>query len=198
MIWFRECEQKGPTMAAEVSKKTILETALLRARNGGLRAVVIEDIAKDLKTTPDTIKADYTDRDALWLAVLSALQKEQRHFLAALGPGENPRQRLSLFMDSFVEAGAGQVVRGSFLAGLLQDVQYDEGALTQAARQLVQEELDLVVDQFNMMGMVDERFDLSHRLIGAVHGVTLLADALDDPQVLRRQIMQLKAWVRSM
>jgi hypothetical protein len=46
------------------------------------------------------------------------------------------------------------------------------------------------------MGRSDAE-ELGVWLIGAIQGAILMANALDDPDVIERQISQLKAWVQA-
>jgi len=56
--------------------------------------------------------------------------------------------------------------------------------------------VEWVSSQFREMGRSDAQ-ELGIWMIGSVQGVILMANALDDPSVIERQIRQLKAWVQS-
>ncbi|MFF1906772.1 TetR/AcrR family transcriptional regulator [Kitasatospora sp. NPDC058218] len=183
-----DSKDSRPPRAAAADKRQRLTAATARVlHEQGVERTTIADIARAADVPAGNVYYYFKTKDELVEAALA----EHSGYLAALTHRldqlPDPRERLK----SLVATWVGQrdtAARFGCPTGTLA-VELDkraEGGLDLAAGQVIRQLLDWVEQQYRQLGVADpEGYALA--LVGAYQGMSLLANALRDPEIMTRE-----------
>lgn len=135
------------------------------------------------KTKEDIAAAVIAERYAEWSAVKEAWEQDP-----------DPRQRLLAFVALLVEARQAIADHGCPVGSLCQELDKQRTWLADRVDAILKSQLHWVGEQFRQLGKSDAE-ELSLRLMVSLQGVSVLASALNDPDLVNRYSERLKAWV---
>ncbi|GAA3154667.1 TetR/AcrR family transcriptional regulator [Planomonospora alba] len=164
----------------------------------GAERTTIADIAAAADVPVGNVYYYFKTKDELIQAALTEHAGNLAELTGELDKLADPRRRLK----SLVEAWVGQrdtAARYGCPTGTLA-VELDkraEGGLDVEAGRVVRLLLDWVERQFRELGLPDPD-DLALTFVGAYQGMSLLANALRDPEVMTRQGARLTRWLDSL
>ena len=96
-------------------------------------------------------------------------------------------------------AGLDELARvGCPVGTLTSELHKDPGALAKHSTALYEHALDWMAKQFAALGHRRDARGLALHLLSATQGVSLLAHAFHDPQLIVTEAARLKAWIRSL
>ncbi|MEV4376627.1 TetR/AcrR family transcriptional regulator [Streptosporangium sp. NPDC049644] len=153
----------------------------------GVEKTTLADIAQAADVPVGNVYYYFKTKDDLVEAALSEHTKHLKALTDRLDQLPDPRERLK----GLVNAWVGQrdiTARYGCPTGTLA-VELDkrtEGGLDLAAGHAIRRLLDWVEQQYRQMGVADPE-DLALTLVGAYQGMSLLSNALRDPEIMTRQ-----------
>ncbi len=109
----------------------------------------------------------------------------------------DPRQRLIRFVDMVGSEREAVATSGCAVGSLCQELNKERSSLSAKAGGILETQLKWVTQQFRRMGKRDAT-DLGHELMAILQGISLLANALNSPTVVARQVRRLKGWLRAL
>lgn len=161
----------------------------------GFSATTLSDIAHASGVPLGNVYYYFRTKEELLDAVVQEQEGEFRTRVARFEKAATPQARLLAFLDSVIESRKSITRHGCPVGSLSQELNKRGGASRARVNQQLIERAHWASDQFREMGRIDAQ-ELGVWLIGSVQGVILMANALDDPAVIERQIGQLKAWLQ--
>ncbi|HUU73971.1 MAG TPA: TetR/AcrR family transcriptional regulator [Burkholderiales bacterium] len=162
----------------------------------GFGATTLSDIADASGVPLGNVYYYFRTKEDLLDAVLEKQEDDFRARVARFDNEPTPQARLLAFLDSVIESRISIARHGCPVGSLSQEMNKRGGASRSKVNQGLILRAQWVSDQFREMGRTDAQ-ELGVWLTGSVQGVILMANALDDPEVIERQISQLKAWVQA-
>jgi TetR/AcrR family transcriptional regulator, transcriptional repressor for nem operon len=175
-------------------RERLLQASRELIHRQGFERTTLADISRASGVPLGNVYYHFRSKEAILDAVADRQSDDFRARIAQFEREPEPRARLQAFLDSVVEGRRAFAEHGCPVGSLSQEL----AKLPSGARDKVNQALILraqwVSEQFRLMGRRDAQ-ELGISLIASVQGVILMANALKDPEVIRRQVVQLKAWL---
>ncbi len=175
-----------------------MQAALRLFHEQGYGKVKLSDIAKASGITKKEALDYFPSKAEICHHVIDAHLENQAVQFEEINQNSNPRQRLSLYLDTLVENADALIKYGSPMTDLYFDMKREEKQLADHATKILQQRLDWIREQFVLITRVKDILDLHERLDSAIHGISILAQVTGKPKLIQHQVNQLKSWIRSM
>ncbi len=179
-------------------KHVIVQVALRLFHEQGYGQVNLSQIAKTSGLSTKQVQGLFADKAEICHQVIDVYLKNQAAQFAKIDENTNPRQRLSLYLDSLVEDTDKLISKGCPMTNLYFDLRRSDKLLADHGAQTLQQRLDWIREQFVLITRVAKITDLPERLISATCGISTMAQVTGDKHLIRNQVNQLKSWIRSM
>lgn len=164
----------------------------------GVERTTLADIAREADVPVGNVYYYFKTKDELVRAALSEHGAHLDELADALEQSEDPRERLKALVRAWVDqrdvAARFGCPTGTLAAEL--DKRAD-GVLDAEAGAVIRRLLDWVGSQFRLLGLPDPE-DLALTLVAGYQGMSLLANALRDPDVMTREGDRLLRWLDSL
>ncbi|WP_435879789.1 TetR/AcrR family transcriptional regulator [Streptomyces prunicolor] len=173
---------------AAVGKRQRLTTATARVlHEQGVERTTIADIARAADVPTGNVYYYFKTKDELIEAALSEHTGNLETLTAQLDRLPDPRERLKALIGGWVEQKDMAARHGCPMGTLAVelDKRYEDG-LDLAAGQVIRRLVDWVAEQYRQLGAADPE-GLALTLIGAYQGMSLLSNALRDPEIMTRE-----------
>lgn len=160
----------------------------------GFERTTLADIARASGVPLGNVYYYFHTKEDILAAVAEDLSDDFRLRVEAFERETEPKARLLAFLDSVIGGRRVFAARGCPVGSLSQEL--NKAPVT--GRDKISQALILraqwASEQFRLMGQRDSQ-DLGVSLIASVQGIILMANALKDPEVIERQVGQLKSWL---
>lgn len=179
--------KKSDVLTKRGKRERLTAAAVRMLHEQGVEKTTLADIAQAADVPVGNVYYYFKTKDDLVEAALSEHTKHLKALTDRLDQLPDPRERLK----GLVNAWVGQrdiTARYGCPTGTLA-VELDkrtEGGLDLAAGHAIRRLLDWVEQQYRQMGVADPE-DLALTLVGAYQGMSLLSNALRDPEIMTRQ-----------
>jgi AcrR family transcriptional regulator len=185
------------TRAAD--KRRRLSTAAARTlHEQGIERTTLADIARVAEVPVGNVYYYFRTKDELVQAALSEHRAHLDELTGALDGLPDPRERLKGLIDAWVSQ-RDVAARFGCPTGTLA-VELDkrpDGGLDAEAAAVIRRLLDWAAQQFRALGLPDPE-GLALTLVCGYQGMSLLANALRDPEVMTREGARLRLWLDSL
>jgi len=175
-------------------RERLIEASRELMRRQGFDRTTLADISRASGVPLGNVYYYFHTKEELLEAVANNLSDDFRTRAAQFEREPGPKGPLLAFLDSVVAGRRAFAEHGCPVGSLCQEI----GKFSVEGREAMSQALILraqwASQQFRRMGQRDAQ-ELGVWLIGSVQGVILMAHALKDPELIRRQVSQLKAWV---
>ncbi|MEU8322313.1 TetR/AcrR family transcriptional regulator [Nonomuraea sp. NPDC048881] len=187
------------TRARGADKRRRLMAAAARVlHEQGVERTTIADIAEAAGVPVGNVYYYFKTKDELVLAALSEHAGHLAELTAELDRLPDPRARLKAMVDAWVSQRDIAARYGCPTGTLASELdKRAEGGLDVEAGRVVRLLLDWSERQFRDLGQPDAD-DLALTFVGAYQGMSLLANALRDPEIMTRQGTRLTHWLDSL
>ncbi|MER6508469.1 TetR/AcrR family transcriptional regulator [Nonomuraea sp. NPDC001636] len=179
-------------------RRRLMASAARVLHEQGVERTTIADIAEAAGVPVGNVYYYFKTKDELVLAALSEHAGHLAELTAELDRLPDPRARLKAMVDAWVSqrdiAARYGCPTGTLAAELDKRA---EGGLDVEAGRVVRLLLDWSERQFRDLGQPDAD-DLALTFVGAYQGMSLLANALRDPEIMTRQGARLTHWLDSL
>ncbi|WP_410099084.1 TetR/AcrR family transcriptional regulator [Streptomyces sp. STR69] len=174
--------------SAAVGKRQRLTTATARVlHEQGVERTTIADIARAADVPTGNVYYYFKTKDELIEAALSEHTGNLASLTAQLDQLPDPRERLKALIGGWVDqkdiAARHGCPMGTLAVEL--DKRYEDG-LDLAAGQVIRGLVDWVEEQYRLLGAADPA-GLALTLVAAYQGMSLLSNALRDPEIMTRE-----------
>ncbi|MFB9208028.1 TetR/AcrR family transcriptional regulator [Nonomuraea spiralis] len=179
-------------------RRRLMAAAAQVLHEQGVERTTIADIAEAAGVPVGNVYYYFKTKDELVLAALSEHAGHLAELTAELDRLPDPRARLKAMVEAWVSR-RDVAARYGCPTGTLA-VELDkraEGGLDVEAGRVVRLLLDWSERQFRELGLPDAD-DLALTFVGAYQGMSLLASALREPEIMSRQGARLTRWLDSL
>lgn len=179
-------------------KERLLESAKDLIHKQGFNQTSLADIARDSGVPLGNVYYYFRTKDEIGSAVISEYESNVKALLHGFEQDESdPRQRILLFLNFTIEMKDITAASGCPIGSLCQELDKERSTLSEKIDAILQFELQWVAEQFEKMGQSQAVIHGQHVIV-TICGTGLLANALNDPEVVVNEIGRLKAWVEAM
>lgn len=164
----------------------------------GVERTTIADIARAADVPTGNVYYYFKTKDDLVAAALAEHSRQLEVITAELERLPDPRERLRTLVRGWVEQRDLAARYGCPTGTLAAELdKRGEGGLDAEAGRVIGGLLEWVERQFREMGL-PEPDGLALALVGAYQGMSLLANALRDPEIMTREGARLTGWLDSL
>jgi TetR/AcrR family transcriptional regulator, transcriptional repressor for nem operon len=160
----------------------------------GVQRTTLAQIAERADVPPGNVYYYYKTRDELVHAVIESRIARVRQVLGDLDRRGTPKARLKALAGTWDDAAPDVIEHGCPVGSLACELSKDDTELSAKAAELMREILDWIEGQFRELGRRDAPA-LAVEMLAAIQGAALLANALRDEALFRREIRRVKRWI---
>lgn len=177
-----------PPRAKAVGKRQRLTAAAARVlHEQGVERTTIADIARAADVPTGNVYYYFKTKDELVEAALSEHTGHLETLTSRLDELPDPRERLKGLVAAWISGRDTAARYGCPTGTLAVEVdKRDEGGLDLAVGRVIRVLLDWVERQYRELGVPDPE-DRALALVGAYQGMSLLSNALRDPEIMTRE-----------
>jgi TetR/AcrR family transcriptional regulator, transcriptional repressor for nem operon len=173
--------------------RLVAAAAELVARQG-IEGTTLAEIAEAADVPPGNVYYYFKTREELLAALVERRREEIRALLSELDHRRGPRARLKGLADQWAATADQLVEHGCPVACLASELGKTHPSLAPNAAALMEEMLNWSETQFRELGQSDPR-GLATTLLAGIQGAAVLADVLQDSDVVRREVRRLDRWI---
>jgi AcrR family transcriptional regulator len=189
--------QQAPLETARDKRERLVDGACRAFYEQGVEHTTLADIARLAGVPLGNVYYYFKTKDELVEAVISAHAGLVATTLAGLERHRTPKERLKAFARLLRDQGDTAARYGCPQGTLCSELDKRQDGLDRLAAGLVRVPIDWAEQQFRAMGRRDAR-DLAVALIAAYQGISLLTNALGDPDLMAREGRRLERWIDSL
>jgi AcrR family transcriptional regulator len=160
----------------------------------GVERTTLADIAGAAEVPLGNVYYYFKTKDEIVSAVIAAHVEEVRSALAALERHRTSKARLKAFVRMLAAQSEQTAQRGCPQGTLCSELDKRHDGLDERAAELMRVPIEWAERQFRALGRRDAR-DLAVALIAAYQGISVLTNALHDPELMTREGRRLERWI---
>ncbi|MEV7179686.1 TetR/AcrR family transcriptional regulator [Kitasatospora sp. NPDC093679] len=187
---------RAEAAAAKRRRLTAAAAAVLHER--GVERTSIADIAQVAEVPVGNVYYYFKTKDELVEAALAEHAGRLEALTGRLDLLPDPRERLKGLVAAWVEQRETAARYGCPTGTLAMEVDKRQpGGLDESAARVIRRLLDWAAEQFRQLDAPDPHGQ-AVTLVGAYQGMSLLANALRDPEIMTREGDRLRRWLDTM
>lgn len=184
--------------AAGAKRRRLMAAAAEVVHRQGVERTTIADIARAADVPTGNVYYYFKTKDDLVAAALDEHSRQLDTLVDQLERVPDPRERLVALVRGWVEQRELAARFGCPTGTLATELdKRSEGGLDAEAGKVIRRLLDWVAGQFRELALPDPD-GLALTLVGAYQGMSLLANALRDPEVMTKEGARLIDWLGSL
>ncbi len=161
----------------------------------GYKQTTLADIAEAADVPVGNVYYYFKTKDELTTAVIEQHRETIEANQAQWAQLSDPRQRLDALVDLVIETQDAIANHGCPYGSLCTELNKDNAAIAPYADDLLKTHLDWIEGQFAALGYGDQSRELAVQMLVRLQGISVVGNALHDPELVRSQALQLKAWL---
>ncbi|MEV1171170.1 TetR/AcrR family transcriptional regulator [Nonomuraea sp. NPDC049784] len=183
---------------AAAKRQRLMAAAAQVVHRQGAERTTIADIARAADVPVGNVYYYFKTKDELVAAALAEHARQLEILTDRLERLDDPRERLKSLVEGWVSQRDLAARYGCPTGTLAAELdKRDEGGLDVEAGRVIRLLIDWAERQFRELGLPDPE-GLALTLVGAYQGMSLLANALRDPEIMTRQCARLLDWLDSL
>ncbi|OLE22337.1 MAG: TetR family transcriptional regulator [Catenulispora sp. 13_1_20CM_3_70_7] len=163
----------------------------------GVERTTLGDIAAAANVPLGNVYYYFKTKDQLVEAALGAHRSQLAAATAELDLLPDPAERLKALIAGWITQRELAARYGCPFGTMATELDKREDGLDRSAAEVLRALIDWVTDQFTQLGRADAG-ELAVELVAAYQGMSVLANALRDPEIMTSQGRRLTAWVDSL
>ena len=161
----------------------------------GVERTTLNDIAQAADVPLGNVYYYFKTKDQLIEAALGAHRSRLADLTGQLDALPDPAARLKALIAGWVEQREVAARYGCPFGTLAAELDKREDGLDQTAAGVLRALIDWAEGQFRQLGRTADAHDLAVELVAAYQGMSMLANALRDPEVMTAQGRRLEGWI---
>ncbi|MFE5207005.1 TetR/AcrR family transcriptional regulator [Streptomyces sp. NPDC056600] len=190
-------DSKSPKVRAADKRRRLTTEAARILHRQGVERTTLADIARAADVPVGNVYYYFKTKDELVLAALSEHSAYLDELTSRLQLSADPRDRLKGLVEAWIEQREVAALHGCPTGTLAVELgKRSDGTLGGEAGAVMRRLLEWTGRQFRAMGAPGPD-DLALTLVSAYQGMSLMANALRDPDVMTREGSRLLEWLDS-
>jgi len=175
-------------------RERLLRSADRLILSKGFRQTTLADIAEDSEVPLGNVYYYFKTKDDICKSIIDIRINAIRQLLDQCAEADDPQDRLQCLLDYPLTVRRELSDNGCPLGTLSYELSHYEGALNTSSTDLIAVVLDWVQEQFEAMGKPGARA-LALQLVSNLQGMSLIANALRDPDVVKTMVNRTRDWL---
>jgi AcrR family transcriptional regulator len=163
----------------------------------GYKQTTLSDIAEDSGVPLGNVYYYFKTKEDIGKTIIDSRIKAMQTLLAQCSEHHDPKARLLELLGYPIKLRRELAGNGCPLGTLSYELSRLDSNLNDSARDLVNIVLDWSTQQFELMGQADYK-QLGLQFVSNLQGMSLIANALDDPAVVDQMVERTRAWIASL
>lgn len=163
----------------------------------GFKQTTLADIADDSGVPLGNVYYYFKTKEAIGKTVIDYRLDNLQHLLRVSSAETTPLARLLAFLDCPIDFRDKLVEHGCPLGTLAYELSHTDSDLRDSSKALIEELLNWSTDQFEEMGKTNARA-LGLQFVSLLQGMSLVANTLNDPNIVTDMIEQIRHWLNSL
>jgi len=180
------------------NRDRLANAALKLSYRRGFGNAALSDIAADAGVPLGNVYYYFKTKDEIGSAIVDLRLARLQKLLDQLDELDSPKERLCGFVQIKVDRRDELARFGCPVGTLTSELHKDPGPLAKHSTALYEHALRWLATQFADLGHRRDARSLALHLLSATQGVSLLAHAFHDPQLIVTEAARLKAWIRGL
>ena len=176
-------------------REKLVDSARKLFHQAGYNQTSIADIADDSGVPLGNVYYYFKTKAEIVTAVLDDRKESFDKWFEELEKLPDPKDRLMAMLGDVLRIKHKVVKYGCPVGSLCQELSKDAKPISKQADGLIKMQLKWVAAQFRQLGKKNSR-ELGLEWMSSIHGTSLVANAMNDPQVIEDGISRLKEWLR--
>ncbi len=161
----------------------------------GFSRTTLADISRESGVPLGNVYYYFKTKNDIAAAVINERFEEFEAKFRLWEKDHGPRERIMAFAQYAVDNKDVLTEYGCPVGGLCQEMNKGKTGLSEKSGGILKTQVDWVAEQVEFLGRKNEAKDLATHFISALQGMVLLANALNDPEIIEREGETLKLWV---
>lgn len=183
---------------AQRRRESLVESAAKLAHQRGISQTALVDIAREAQVPSGSLYYFFKTKEEIIEAIVARQLADLERSLAKVGASRRPRRRLESLLQIWIDDKDIDTLYGCPFGSLCYEVAKGRGAMSGVVSKPLKLLMQWTEQQFRDMGQGRRSPDLALHLIVSLQGASLVANAFGDPEVIVREIRQLKAWLKQL
>ena len=177
-------------------RERLLDAAKTLIHQHGFKQTTLADIAQESGVPLGNVYYYFKTKDDIAIAVIDEHVGYFRAATRELEQAEpDPRKRLMRYVKKVMSCPDEVASHGCPVGSLCQELAKEATPLARKADVVIKAQVDWAAEQFKALGKRDAT-DLGLELIAKLQGISLLANAMKDCEMVGRQVKRLEGWLR--
>ncbi|MGP3989650.1 TetR/AcrR family transcriptional regulator [Streptomyces sp. 3N207] len=190
-----DSEKRGPRARGSEKRRRLTAAAARVLHERGIERTTLGDIARAADVPVGNVYYYFKTKDELVQAALSEHSAHLDILTGRLDELADPRERLKGLVEAWLEQRDVAARHGCPTGTLAVELdKRADGTLDAEVGAVLRQLLDWAGHQFRALGLPDPD-DLAVTLVSAYQGMSLLANALRDPDIMTREGNRLLRWL---
>jgi AcrR family transcriptional regulator len=175
----------------------LAQAALKITYRQGFGRAALSDIAKEASVPLGNVYYYFKTKDEIGNAIIELRLMRLRKLLEELDQRASPKERLCGFVELKVKNREQLARLGCPVGTLCSELHKHRGRIARDATKLFERALLWMEMQFKALGKGRDSRGLAIHLLSATQGVSLLAHAFHEPEIISVEAERLKTWIRA-
>jgi AcrR family transcriptional regulator len=180
------------------NRDRLTNAALKLSYRRGFGNAALSDIAEEAGVPLGNVYYYFKTKDDIGAAIVDLRLGRLHKLLAELDDLESPKERLCGFVQIKIDRRDELARFGCPVGTLTAELHKDPSPLAKHSTALYEHALAWMATQFAALGHRRDARNLALHLLSCTQGVSLLAHAFHDPQLIVMEAARLKSWIRSL
>jgi AcrR family transcriptional regulator len=186
-----------PKMKADIRTRLLQAAEKVTYRHGFGNAA-IADIARVARIPLGNVYYYFKTKDDIGGALVDLRVSRFNKLLQELDKADSPAERLCGFVQIKINNREGLARSGCPVGTFCSELHKHGGPVARKSTQLFAEALGWMEAQFKALGQADDSRALAVHLLSATQGVSVLAHAFHDADMITIEAERLKQWIRAL
>lgn len=176
-------------------RERLIRSATALIYKQGFGRTTLSDISKESGVPLGNVYYYFKTKDEIAEAVISHRIDEFMRQFVFWEQIPDPRERLIAFVQFIIDHKKGLARYGCPAGSLCQELDKENAGLSKKSGLIFKNQVVWVRKQVESLGCGGDSFSLTTHFLTLLQGMALLANALDDPQIIESEGEALKLWV---
>ena len=163
----------------------------------GFKQTTLSDIAADSGVPLGNVYYYFKTKEDICKTIVDTRIEAMQTLLEQCSQSEDPRARLLRFLDYPLTVKQDLSKDGCPIGTLSYELSRHDQPLNESSQRLIHVIMDWSQAQFQAMGKPDAE-ELGLQFVSNLQGMSLIANALDDPGVVDRMVQRTRSWIESL
>ena len=163
----------------------------------GYKQTTLSDIAEESGVPLGNVYYYFKTKEDIGKSIITGRINTMQTLLTQCSKLEDPKTRLLALLDYAIKVQRKLAENGCPLGTLSSELSHLNSNLNDSASDLINIVLDWSTQQFELMGQADYK-QLGLQFVSNLQGMSLIANALNDPGVVDQMVGRTRAWLASL